>query len=157
MRQRQITQRLYFLWWHQGWRNVEPIRRQTWRGFSQPGLPEKIPSRGWIHIPPNRKFGKSSTQNPIFGGYVSSLEGNHGVPKKKRIKIAKGPTKIGFDESVKVLLLNNTKKKMGPLGVFKLGVEKTFSEKKVGEASQLVAGLRGCQGCCGLKTVRPWK
>ena len=31
---------------------------------------------------------------------------------------------------------------MGPLGVFKLGVEKTFSEKKVGEASQLVAGDR---------------
>ena len=34
-----------------------------------------IPSRQRCHIPPNGKFGKSSTQNAIFGGYVSSLEG----------------------------------------------------------------------------------
>jgi len=36
---------------------------------------EKLPSREWIHIPPNGKFGKSSTQNANFGGYVSFLEG----------------------------------------------------------------------------------
>ena len=46
---------------------------------------------------------------------------------------------------------------MGPLGVFKLGVEKTFSEKKVGEASQLVAGLRGCQGVLWVENSSPLK
>ena len=36
----------------------------------------RVPSREWIHIPPNGKFGKSSTQNAHFlGGYVSFLEG----------------------------------------------------------------------------------
>ena len=35
-----------------------------------------IPSREWIHIPPWDK--ENHLQNPILGGYVSSLEGNHG-------------------------------------------------------------------------------
>ena len=60
-------------------------------------------------------------QNPIFGGYVSSLEGNHGVPKPKRIKIAKGPKKIGFDESVKFCWEKQHKKKDGSIGGFQIG------------------------------------
>ena len=37
---------------------------------------QNIPSREWKHIPPKGKFGKSSTQNDIFGGICDrSLEG----------------------------------------------------------------------------------
>ena len=39
-------------------------------------LKRNTPPWEWIHIPPKGKFGKSSTQNAILRGYVSSPEGN---------------------------------------------------------------------------------
>ena len=33
-----------------------------------------VSSREWIHIPPNGKLGKSSSNMPFLGGYVSFLE-----------------------------------------------------------------------------------
>jgi len=59
--------------------NNSPIILWTWMIWCQKAnyeqrLSVRVPSRGWIHIPPWGK-GKSSTQNAIFGGYVSFLEG----------------------------------------------------------------------------------
>ena len=56
-------------------------KRVAWEGFweteiwTQPhALYIYIPSREKITYPTLRKFGKSSTQNAMFGGHVSSLE-----------------------------------------------------------------------------------
>ena len=39
------------------------------------GTEKRLPSRGWIHIPPG-EVRKTIFKMPFFGGYVSSLEGN---------------------------------------------------------------------------------
>ena len=63
--------------WRPGAKQLQPIKSSHVCRSSTPLVSTNIPSRGWIHIPPKGKFGKSSsTQNAILMGYVSSLEGS---------------------------------------------------------------------------------